>query len=92
MAFYFDHAGHRAHNLAAGTYTPQFLVGQNPRGDDLYEPSILLQPDQSAVVWIPFDPALGLEKLRSLAASKGAGTWHYRCVWFDTRRAYEEKV
>jgi len=94
--FEFSSATQKAPNaeLHRGIYRPKFRVGRSA-GKDLYELHCLLLPNVSIEAWVPFDPAIGLEELKSLAGVKQTGTWRFRCVWLDKApgaRIYEEKL
>jgi hypothetical protein len=93
--FHFGRAS-RTQRFGAAGWRPQapFKVGVNDKGLDVYNAACVLPPGKSIEAWVPFDPRIGEDKLKSLLKENRnkVGTWKYRCVWhsqYPTARTYE---
>jgi len=75
---------------------PQFLVCRgckDPKKDDQYEDSCVIEPKRSVEAWLAIDPVQEKE-LAEAVRTKKAGDWQYKCLWLGeevTRCDYEEE-
>jgi hypothetical protein len=69
--------------LMRGVFVPAFNVGQDSRKQDVYEETFILRPEQRLAVWVPFEPAIGLAKLKELVAAEAAAVWKFRETCLD---------
>ncbi len=66
---------------------PQFMTcpgSKDPKRDDRYEDSCVIEPKQVVTAWIAIDPAQEKELIEAVNA-KTAGVWHYRLLWLGER-------
>lgn len=78
--------------LRRAAHKPAFKVGLSKDGKDVYSDKCLLEPGQTVMAWVPFDPSIAEADLKALHTHQQCGVWKYRCVWHDqvpTARLYE---
>ena len=85
LDFAFQPSAPRAPNatIKRRVFVPEFYLGQDNAKRDLYGDTFILRPGHQTDVWVPFDPTIGLTKLKDMVAGETAGVWRFRETWLD---------